>query len=65
MAKQKRSKKKRNPRRMPPQKRTAGTMPISEDKEIRFSYETEDFCSECIVGFGNIDIPLDIEEGCL
>ena len=64
MAKQKRSKKKRNPRRMPPQKRTTGTKISTNDREIRYSYETEDSIISGVIGFGNIDIPLDIEESC-
>lgn len=61
MSKQKRNKKKRDPKRTPPAKKLNSAKTAAENTEIRFSFENELFRSECIIGFGNIDIPLDTE----
>ena len=61
MSKQKRNKKKRNPKRTPPAKKPNSAKTAAENTEIRFSFENELFRSEYIIGFSNIDIPLDTE----
>ncbi len=61
MSKQKRNKKKRNPKTTPPAKKPNSAKTAAENTEIRFSFENELFRSEYIIGFGNIDFPLDTE----